>query len=109
MSRIAILLAVVLAVACSASRCETYPTAPPMVVVTDAAPSACETACAALRGWGCPEGFPTLAGTCEGDCERVEGAGLDVGSACIAGAETLDAARACRTRHGQEAVRCVGR
>lgn len=69
------------------------------VVVVDAAPSACASACANLRRLGCPEGETADGGkSCVDLCDQLQASGkFDMKPACVAAAQTREELAACKT------------
>jgi hypothetical protein len=98
----ALVLACLLAPACSPVAPRPAPAPanelPPSSFGVEAGAGACENACARLAALHCPEGQPTKAGTsCAAVCargERLEG----LPTACVAGATSVPAVRACGVR-----------
>lgn len=60
----------------------------------------CQAACERMAALGCPEAKPTTAGlSCVQVCEDVlDAAFIPIQPTCIAGAQSIDAVRACNVR-----------
>jgi hypothetical protein len=84
-------LALALASALAATCTHQTPTPPAKF---DAGQASCSSACATLATLSCPEGLDP---SCVASCEHAPVLHVDMHVACLAGATTKDAARACRS------------